>query len=1034
MLYPENKKPQLSPEIFKNPGSEYRGAPFWAWNCQLDQETLDRQIDCMKEMGFGGFHMHVRVGMTTEYLSDEFMGYIKGCADKARRDGMLAWLYDEDKWPSGFAGGLVTRNPKYRQKRLLFTAEPMPETSGPCPDTRRASWELHGKLLAKYAVALDETGCLKEYRRLTGDEPAPGVTPPSGCAQVRYAYLNPMAPSDWYNGQTYVDTLSPRAMQEFVDVTHERYARTLGRQFGKSVPAIFTDEPMFHGRQSLDNPFTDRDAGLPWTEDFADTYQNTYQEDILDFLPELFFELPGGGVSRARHRCCDHIAERFAAAFADVCGKWCERHGLMLTGHMMEEPTLRSQTAALGECMRSYRSFQLPGIDMLAENRELTTAKQCQSAVHQYARPGMLSELYGVSNWNYTFRHHKLQGDWQAALGVTVRVPHLYWVSMRGEAKRDYPASIGHQSPWYKQYKYIEDHFARVSAAMTRGRPLVKIGVVHPIESYWLRWGPESQTRPGRDEMDARFKELTEWLLYHQLDFDFICESLLPGQYDPKGAGFQVGAMAYDAVVVPWLETIRSTTLNALNAFEARGGRVIWLGRMPSHVDGEFAGGWHANPAVTAWSKTNILRALEPCRLHGVTEGGVPAANLLSQWREDGDGRWLFLCHANDSAKYYTNEPRRLQIHIRGQWRVEKYDTLTGEIAGMAARYVGGGTVVDWTAWPQDSLLLRLEPGARECAPPKEQAWKQVGELPAKNPVSLSEPNVLVLDMPAWSLDGGAWQAREEVLRIGDGCKRKLGLENEIRRGRQPWTLKDDPGARPAHTLKLRHVIQSKINVDQVQLAIEDLSTLKLTWNGEETAPVPNGYYVDEAIQAVTLGALREGENLLEIEVPFGKVTTVENAFLLGDFGVEVTGREAVITESVRELAFGDWTRQGLPFYGGNVVYHAEIRLEDGGQCALEATHFAQPVLGVAMDGAARGLIAVSPWRADLGRPNPGAHRVDLTAYGNRMNTFGALHNCEYADVWHGPGAWRTEGYGWTYEYRLRESGVLAAPRVLGEG
>jgi len=91
-------------------------------------------------------------------------------------------------------------------------------------------------------------------------------------------------------------------------------------------------------------------------------------------------------------------------------------------------------------------------------------------------------------------------------------------------------------------------------------------------------------------------------------------------------------------------------------------------------------------------------------------------------------------------------------------------------------------------------------------------------------------------------------------------------------------------------------------------------------------------------------------------------------------------------------------------------------------------------VLGVAMDGAARGLIAVSPWRADLGRPNPGAHRVDLTAYGNRMNTFGALHNCEYADVWHGPGAWRTEGYGWTYEYRLRESGVLAAPRVLGEG
>jgi len=699
---------------------------------------------------------------------------------------------------------------------------------------------------------------------------------------------------------------------------------------------------------------------------------------------------------------------------------------------MMEEPTLRSQTAALGECMRSYRSFQLPGIDMLAERRELTTAKQCQSAVHQYARPGMLSELYGVSNWNYTFRHHKLQGDWQAALGVSVRVPHLYWVSMRGEAKRDYPASIGHQSPWYQQYKYMEDHFARVAAAMTRGKPLVKIGVAHPVESYWLRWGPESQTRPARDEMDARFTQLTEWLLYNQLDFDFICESLLPSQYDPKGQGFKIGAMEYDTVVVPWMETIRSTTLKALRAFEAKGGKVIWLGQAPNYVDAEII--TEVVKPVLPWSQTALLKELEPWRLHSVTNGGVPATDILSQWREDNGCRWLFLCHTHDSAKYYTTEPRSLQVHLKGQWRAQKYDTLTGDIANLPVRYVGDETVAAWTAWPQDSLLLRLEPGTHVCAQAKEIQWRQVGELPPVNPVSLTELNALVLDMPEWSLDGGDWQAREEVLRISDGCKRDLGLLNEIRRGRQPWTLKDDPGAKPTHTLRLRHAIQSKIGADSVQLAIEDLGTLQLRWNGEAVAPVAEGYYADEAIQTVTLGALREGENLLEIEVPFGKVTTVENAFLLGDFGVEVVGREAVIIEPVRALAFGDWTRQGLPFYGGNVVYHAEVALEGGGpQYALEATHFAQPVLGVAMDGADRGLIAISPWRADLGRPAAGTHRVDITAYGNRVNTFGALHNCEYADLWHGPGGWREEDYGWTYEYRLRDSGVLVAPRVMAE-
>ncbi len=105
----------------------------------------------------------------------------------------------------------------------------------------------------------------------------------------------------------------------------------------------------------------------------------------------------------------------------------------------------------------------------------------------------MLSELYGVTNWDFDWRGHKLQGDWQAALGVTVRVHHLAWVSMNGEAKRDYPASMNYQSPWYDRYSYVEDYFSRLNTALTRGKPLVSVGVVHPVESYWLHWGPGSK-------------------------------------------------------------------------------------------------------------------------------------------------------------------------------------------------------------------------------------------------------------------------------------------------------------------------------------------------------------------------------------------------------------------------------------------------------------------------------------------------------------------------------------------------------------
>ena len=213
---------------------------------------------------------------------------------------------------------------------------------------------------------------------------------------------------------------------------------------------------------------------------------------ILDYLPELLWDKEE--ISYARYDYHDHVGERFAEAFADTIGKWCSEHDIYLTGHMMEEPTLFSQTKSLGDTMRSYRGFQLPGIDMLCDWREYSTAKQAQSAAHQYAREGVLSELYGVTNWDFDFAKHKLQGDWQACLGVSVRVHHLTWVSMSGEAKRDYPASIGYQSPWYKEYKMIEDHFSRVNTVMTRGNPKVKVGVIHPVESYWLYWGPLEQS------------------------------------------------------------------------------------------------------------------------------------------------------------------------------------------------------------------------------------------------------------------------------------------------------------------------------------------------------------------------------------------------------------------------------------------------------------------------------------------------------------------------------------------------------------
>ncbi len=1032
MLYPSREKP-FTEEVFQNPPREYRAAPFWSWNSKLDKEELVWQIEQLKKLGFGGFHMHVRTGLVTPYLSREYMDMVRACIEKARSEDMLAWLYDEDRWPSGAAGGQVTQNPEHRLMHLLLTRVPYggdaPPLAHPITKTTLGRAE-NGKLLAVFDIELNADGSLKSYRRIETGETPRGF--------LLYAYAETSKTMPWYNNQSYVDTLSPKAIDQFIKATHEQYAREFKKDFGGIIPAIFTDEPQHSHVGALNFAHEEKDATLPWTKDLCDTFRDAYDgTDLLDGLPELLWERPGGRPSQLRYRYHDHVSARFAGAFADKCGAWCEDNGILLTGHMMWEPTLDSQTRAVGEAMRSYRAFGIPGIDILSDHREYTTAKQAQSAVHQYGRPGMLSELYGVTNWDFDFRGGKLQGDWQAALGVTVRVPHLSFVSMGGEAKRDYPASYNYQAPWYAEYPYLEDHFARVNTAMTRGKPVVRIGVVHPIESFWLRWGNREGTQDARRQMDDNFQNLTEWLLRGLCDFDFLCESNLPQQCqigDIGAEGLPVGHMRYDAIVVPNMETIRSTTLDRLEAFVRCGGLVIFAGRVPTCVDAVTSD----RPAMlasrctqTAFERHALLSALQPLRdLDIRLASGAPSDSLFYQLREEKDCRWLFIAQADNPVIKDLPKEAKLHIRIRGRYDVTLCDTFTGNFVRIYSRFEGGWTVLERSLYEHDSLLLRLDAcneanvAAVEAAPSRAE-YAHTKRFLSPVPVTLHEPNVLVLDRPEYALDDAPFSPAEEILRLDKALRTRLGWAQRTGAHAQPWVERD---ISTPHKLRLRYVFHSDLPVDDVKLALENADISEVRLNGRP-ASAPDGWYVDKSIRTVALGSLCEGENTLEITMPYGQSVNVENCLLLGDFGVQVFGCHAKVTAPVRTLCFGDITRQGLPFYGGNLTYHLDARIETGA-FRLSATHYRGHLLKVRMNNEDSGIIAFSPYELSVTDMQPGSHKIDVIFYGCRINTFGQLHIVDKQTMNWGPGSWRTDGANWSYEYQLWPQGVLKSPEL----
>lgn len=1031
MLYVKNKTQRLAHSLFKNPTSEYRGTPFWSWNTKLDQTKILEQIEVFKEMGFGGFHIHVRTGLDTPYLSDEFMDYVKLSNKKAKLENMLCWLYDEDRYPSGAAGGLVTQDLRYRARHLVFSQKQYLDFASSKQEFDQLILKgdkPHGYYLASYSVTL-ENGYLAKYERVD-----PKSLPPQG--SVWHAYVKLQDESPWYNDQTYVDVLNSSAIERFIEITHERYYEVLGTEFGNSIPAIFTDEPQVSRKSRFTFAEGTKDVTMSFTDDLPETYREAYDLDLLDVLPEIFWELPNGQVSQARYFYHNHLADRFADSFSNTLGTWCEEHNIYLTGHLMSEATLFSQTLAVGEAMRAYRSFHLPGIDILCDAKEFSTAKQAASVAHQYGREGVLSELYGVTQWDHDFKGHKLQGDWQAALGVTVRVPHLAFMSMEGESKRDWPASINYQSPWYQEYHYVEDHFARLNTALTRGRPDIRIGVIHPIESMWLAWGPNDQTGLVREQYDQNFANMISWLLYGLLDFDFISEALLPELCSEGSFPLNVGEMNYNTVLVPDCHTMRSTTLERLQRFKASGGRIIFMGAVPTHVDAvpsDKVLGLAKECTIIPFERASLLQILEPERVVEVRfTNGRLADNLVHQLRADHDNKWLFICHVN-RKRNRVDQPERYQIKIKGEYNPSIYDTITGKISSCPAQIVDGQTVIKREMYAEDSLLLHLEPGQPENQAVVElPRVKQVIKLGDPVEYTLEEPNVLLLDRAEYAFDEGEFQPAEEVLRIDNLFRRQLSLPLRMDHYRQPWTF-TQPESKE-HVLKLRYTIWSDIKVSPIRLAMEQPEQATIYLNGQLVDVVVDGYFTDQGIKTIPLPDLVKGKNELLLEVPFGRTTNIEWCYLLGDFGVRVRGAYTCIESLPSKLAFGDWVNQGLPFYAGNLKYKCPLVLtRDIQNAILEVPHFFAPVIAVALNGQRQGLIAYAPHRLILGGLKAGTHELEFTVYGNRFNAFGTLHNANDEFKWYGPDSYRTTGSQWTDSYLLRPMGILTNPVILAQ-
>ena len=515
---------------FRNPPKEYTVVPFWFWNDELDEKEIIRQIDDFAAHGVHGFVIHPRIGLPESigFMSDRYLHFVRLAVERAERKGMIVHLYDEGMYPSGSANGQVVKaNPKHAARCLI---------NRPLADGAEPKLEPNETLVSVATLA--------DGKRIAIiDAPSFGKIRGIHFGQDDGEPNQPLA----------ADLLNPEATQSFIRFVHEKYRAAVGRHFGKTVRAIFTDEPDMLGRRA-------RRGAQPWTTGLEKELRRILGYDPIPRLGELWYSR-GPESERFRREFRSAVNRRLEESYYAPLSRWCEKNRIALTGHPAGPGDIGVQ-----------RYFQIPGQDIVwryvepgkpsaLEGEQSTTAKCSSSAAAHLGRKRNGNECFGAYGWSFTYREMEWLTNWLFVRGVNQITPHAFYYSLRGKRRDERPPDVGPNSEWWPRYKTYADYSRRMSWLLANGRHRAHLAIL--ATSDQLPW-----------------RSAKAWF-ENQADFNYLEERhVLDGSARVTDSGILIRDHEYSAIVIEEPDRFAMRTLEALKPLK-EADRIVLYGVEP---------------------------------------------------------------------------------------------------------------------------------------------------------------------------------------------------------------------------------------------------------------------------------------------------------------------------------------------------------------------------------------------------------------------------------------------------------------------
>ncbi len=976
-------------ELFKNPPQIYKGTDFWMLNDELRDDEIRRQIAEFHDKGMGAFIARTYVGLRTDYPGPKWKHQTRVMLEEATKYGMRVTL-QAMRMPAGFEEApiedvldvieCVTKefydSEDYPQKDYL--SEILKEIDG------------HYILKHKSAAKPDDNG-------------------------------------DWKGGT--LNMFSPKMCEKYVKLCYEENWEEFREYFGNTIHTMWVDEPCVNHHS------------IPYPDGIEKIFFDKWGYKIEDHLEELFFRV--GDYQKVRYQYRVLLQKLMEEGYFKTLSNWCKKNNICFSGHLFNEDALATQIFGAVATMPYYKYLDIPGMDTLeadmpwkygaikpAYSREYigyneldgtevppngsysapmatmgqyTTPIQLTSAAHQAGKEYMLCEMFGVTTHNFTFRDQRHMFDHFASLGVNHKCIHAFFYNLHGNAKRAFPHQVNYYQPYWERYSDMFNYYSRTSWFISQGKPIKDVVLVHPLDTAYMMYNQSIDTEYDENaelrDYERFYYGIVRGLCGMQCQFEFGDEATISDWGKTTDSGFEIGAMTYKTVVLPYLHVLRKSTAKLICEHAKKGGKVYILGTMPTRLDGELCDTLgqellNAGCEFIEYRK-DLLDILETQNSSYKLSCTSDITPLIVNHRADENRDYYFIM--NDQCA----DDKEITLRVQGKKSATRWDALTAETEAIPTVFDGDSTEINITIPEGGSIMLTLEDAEKAVAVTDDEGY-YVRKISDSWKIRRHNPNVLVLEE----------------------CQYKKCAQDDFSENTYPSVILCGHLNEEEYSgdVYLRYTFRSAKEM-KIKLAIEDTAISQLWFNGVKTDLTPQGYYVSRAFEIIDLpNNCLAGENEIIIKKDFKTANKMgglesnqervdlEAIYILGDFGVfsreepQNNGTHRFsrffTLDSEKTTAGKDITQIGYPFYVGAVSFTKTLNISEeelkNDKIMFTYEEFNGCTAEVIVNGESQGFIYWAPYEIDIKSAlKVGENEITVRIANCLRNLLGPYHRVE---------------------------------------